>query len=228
MLGRLSVQSSPVRVRSRASPWSMCAPMRKPSSFISCSHRGPDGGFSTGWESCGGMKRGREKPRRDGPDLPASEAERLTTRWREPELELGVCRPSTRVWHNKLLNEVGRLGAMIKTLVVAAALTVRLAGYAVAQQAPPAVPAHHLPPYHLLRRLPPHLRSATFRPTIRCGIFQRLPFRHRRRSNRPARASKSPATRFGLTPHRGPDDKQAKARRDESYSDVILWLAKDA
>jgi hypothetical protein len=43
----------------------------------------PDGGFSTGWESCAGMKRGRGdtpwRPR-DGPDLTACEAERLTTR----------------------------------------------------------------------------------------------------------------------------------------------------
>ena len=39
---------------------------------------------------------------------------------------------------------------MIKTLVVAAALTVGLAGDAVAQQAPPAPPAHHLPPHHPL------------------------------------------------------------------------------
>jgi len=45
---------------------------------------------------------------------------------------------------------------MIKTLVVVAALTSALAGYAVAQQAPPAAPAHHLPPHHPLRRLPPH------------------------------------------------------------------------
>jgi hypothetical protein len=44
---------------------------------------------------------------------------------------------------------------MIKTLVVAAALTVGLAGDAVAQQAPPAPPAHHLPPHHPLRRLSP-------------------------------------------------------------------------
>jgi hypothetical protein len=44
---------------------------------------------------------------------------------------------------------------MIKTLVVAAALTVGLAGDAVTQQAPPAPPAHHLPPHHPLRRLPP-------------------------------------------------------------------------
>ena len=45
---------------------------------------------------------------------------------------------------------------MIKTLVVAAALTSSLAGYAVAQQAPPAPRAHHLPPHHPLRHLPPH------------------------------------------------------------------------
>ena len=44
---------------------------------------------------------------------------------------------------------------MIKTLVVAAALTVGLAGDAVTQQAPPAPPAHHLPPHQPLRRLPP-------------------------------------------------------------------------
>jgi glycerol dehydrogenase-like iron-containing ADH family enzyme len=42
---------------------------------------------------------------------------------------------------------------MIKTLVVAA-LTSGLASYAVAQQAPPPAPAHHL--HHPLRRLPPH------------------------------------------------------------------------
>ena len=41
---------------------------------------------------------------------------------------------------------------MIKTLAVAAALTVSLAGYAAAQQSPPAAPAHHLSPH---RRLPP-------------------------------------------------------------------------
>jgi hypothetical protein len=35
------------------------AAMRKPSSLISWTHCGPDGGFSTGCESCGGMKRGR-------------------------------------------------------------------------------------------------------------------------------------------------------------------------
>jgi hypothetical protein len=45
---------------------------------------------------------------------------------------------------------------MIKTLAVAAALTAGLAGYAVAQQAPPVAPAHHLSPHHHLRRLPPH------------------------------------------------------------------------
>ena len=45
---------------------------------------------------------------------------------------------------------------MIKTLVVVAALTSSLAGAAVAQQAPPAPPAHHLPPHHPLRHLPPH------------------------------------------------------------------------
>ena len=45
---------------------------------------------------------------------------------------------------------------MIKILVVAAALTSGLAGHAVAQQAPPAAPTHHLSPHHPLRRLPPH------------------------------------------------------------------------
>ncbi|MGC2788123.1 MAG: hypothetical protein WA397_30680 [Roseiarcus sp.] len=45
---------------------------------------------------------------------------------------------------------------MIKTLVLVAALTSGLAGYAVAQQAPPAPSAHHLPPHHPMRHLPPH------------------------------------------------------------------------
>ena len=50
---------------------------------------------------------------------------------------------------------------MFKTLAVAAAVTVGLAGYAVAQEAAPAAPAaapteHHLPPHHPLRRMPPH------------------------------------------------------------------------
>jgi hypothetical protein len=71
----------------------------------------------------------RLMPPRDGPDLTACEAERWRHgTWREPELGLGDGRPSTRVWHNKLLNEVGRLGAMIKTLVVAAALTGQAGG----------------------------------------------------------------------------------------------------
>jgi hypothetical protein len=48
--------------------------------LISCSHLGPDGGFSTGWESCGVTNRGRVALRRDGPDFAACEAERLTTR----------------------------------------------------------------------------------------------------------------------------------------------------
>jgi hypothetical protein len=45
---------------------------------------------------------------------------------------------------------------MIKTLVVVAALISGPTGYAVAQQAPPSPPAHHLPPHHPLRRVPPH------------------------------------------------------------------------
>jgi hypothetical protein len=52
---------------------------------------------------------------------------------------------------------------MIKTLVTAAALSLGLAGYAVAQEAAPATPAapaaaaeQHLPPHHPLRRMPPH------------------------------------------------------------------------
>ena len=40
---------------------------------------------------------------------------------------------------------------------------------------------------------------STFHPITRCAIIQRVLFRHRRRSNRPARASKSRATRSGLT-----------------------------
>ena len=69
-LGYLSVQSSPVLVRSCTRPLSMRAAMRKPSSLISCSHCGPDGGFSTGWESCGGDERrkGDASARRTGLD----------------------------------------------------------------------------------------------------------------------------------------------------------------
>jgi hypothetical protein len=75
-----SDQSSPVRVSSCTRPLSKRAAMRKPSSLISCSHWGPDGGFSTSCESCGGMNRGRGTPWRDGVDLTACEAERLTKR----------------------------------------------------------------------------------------------------------------------------------------------------
>jgi hypothetical protein len=45
-----------------------------------CAPPAPEGGFSTGWESCGGTKAGRGTPRRDGPDLTGCEAVRLTTR----------------------------------------------------------------------------------------------------------------------------------------------------
>jgi hypothetical protein len=64
-------------------PLSMRAAIRKPSSLISCTHCGPDGGFSTGWESCGGTRSGSGESgrlRRDGPALTACEAECLTTR----------------------------------------------------------------------------------------------------------------------------------------------------
>ena len=69
---------------------------------------------------------------------------------------------------------------MIKTLVVAAALTVGLAADAVTQQAPPAPPAHHLPP--IIRCADCLLVTRTV--TIRCAIFRHRLFRHRRRSNR--------------------------------------------
>ena len=65
---------------------------------------------------------------------------------------------------------------MIKTLAVAAALTVRLAGYAVAQQAPPAPRIICLPISCAACR--PIITSAT----IHCAIIRRVPFRHRRRS----------------------------------------------
>jgi hypothetical protein len=48
--------------------------------LISCSHCGPEGGFSTSLESCGGTNCGSGTPRRDGPDLTSWKAERLTTR----------------------------------------------------------------------------------------------------------------------------------------------------
>ena len=60
-------------------PLSTRAAMRKPSSLISCTHCGPDGGFSTGWESCGRTNCGREASRRDRPALTACPVERLTT-----------------------------------------------------------------------------------------------------------------------------------------------------
>ena len=52
---------------------------------------------------------------------------------------------------------------MIKTLVVAAALTVGLAGYAVAQQAPPAPPAPTRPSRELQRRDHPRCEWLTER-----------------------------------------------------------------
>ena len=48
------------------------------------------------------------------------------------------------------------ISPMIKTLVVAAALTSGLAGYVVAQEASPAAPAQNLPPHHPLRHTPAH------------------------------------------------------------------------
>src|SRR6476660_8809904 len=54
--------------------------MRKPSSLISCTHCGPEGGFSTGWETWGGTNWGRGTSPRDRPTLTGCEAERLTTR----------------------------------------------------------------------------------------------------------------------------------------------------
>ena len=39
-------------------------------------HLGPDGGFWTNWESCGGTNRGGETSRRDGPDATACETPR--------------------------------------------------------------------------------------------------------------------------------------------------------
>ena len=47
-LGYLSLQSKPVRVSNCTRPPSMRADMRNSSSFISCSHCGPDGAVSTG------------------------------------------------------------------------------------------------------------------------------------------------------------------------------------
>jgi hypothetical protein len=51
--------------------------------LISCTHCGPEGGFSTGWESCGGTKNGSGELgglRHERPALTTREAERLTTR----------------------------------------------------------------------------------------------------------------------------------------------------
>ena len=53
--------------------------MRKPSSLISWTHCGPDGGFSTGCESWGATNCGRGTPRREGPVLTDCGAERLAT-----------------------------------------------------------------------------------------------------------------------------------------------------
>jgi hypothetical protein len=73
-------ESAVARARCRCAP-----PCDSRLTLISCSHCGPDGGFSTGWESCGRLKVGRGeslrlRPPRNEPDLTAGEVERLTTR----------------------------------------------------------------------------------------------------------------------------------------------------
>ena len=63
---------------------------------------------------------------------------------------------------------------MIKTLVVVAALTSGFGGYAVAQQAPPAPAAHHLPTIIPCATFRPIIPSATYRPTILSAVTRRL------------------------------------------------------
>ena len=70
---------------------------------------------------------------------------------------------------------------MIKILVVAAALTSVLAGYAIAQQAPPAGPAHQ-PSHHPLRHLPPHHPLRHHRLPPHHPLHHRLPPNHPLRS----------------------------------------------
>ena len=72
---------------------------------------------------------------------------------------------------------------MIKKLVVVAAFTLGLAGYAVAQQARLRCRRIICRPIISCAVCRPIIRSATFRLTIRCAIIQRALFRHKRRSN---------------------------------------------
>jgi hypothetical protein len=102
--GRL-VRSSRCRHRHcrDAQRCSMRAAMRKPSGFISRTHCGPEGGFSTGWESCRGTDRGRSTPRRVGPTVTAGEAERLSTGDNLETQFGGKSSLSTRICHSRLL-----------------------------------------------------------------------------------------------------------------------------
>lgn len=72
---------------------------------------------------------------------------------------------------------------MIKTLVVVAALTSGLAGYAVAHQAPPARPLTTCLPIIPSATFRPIIPCATFRPIILSAVTRRWPLRgtrHRR------------------------------------------------
>ena len=67
-----AVQSSPLRVSSRTSPWSSRACMRKPSYLISCSHWSPSGASLTSCVSCGRIQSGRAAVRRVAGASPAA------------------------------------------------------------------------------------------------------------------------------------------------------------
>jgi hypothetical protein len=104
-LGYLAVQWRPVRVSSWTRPLSILAAMRKPSSLISCTHCGPDGGFSTSRDSCGATNGGRGalgRLRRAGADLTASELERLTTRGMTRTRLRWTPKPLTRLCHENI------------------------------------------------------------------------------------------------------------------------------